>query len=119
MERPHSTSAPIVASWCPALMEQPPLALITELRQAQLAVGETGLRGMAAALTEAGHRPRRGDTWHPGRIVSRAAFVTPVAHPSGFWTKPSGRGVRLAVLALRALVLALRALVAAVFSGRL
>ena len=58
----------------PRLEEQPALALITELHQAQLAAGETSLRHIGVALTEAGYRPRRGDTWHPGvlaRIVSR------------------------------------------------
>ena len=58
----------------PRLEEQPALALITELHRAQIAAGETSLRRIAAALTEAGHRPRRGDKWHPGvlaRIVSR------------------------------------------------
>jgi DNA invertase Pin-like site-specific DNA recombinase len=58
----------------PRLEEQPALALITELHRAHLAAGETSLRRIATALTEAGHRPRRGDTWHPGvlaRIVSR------------------------------------------------
>lgn len=54
--------------------EQPALALITELHQAQVATGETSLRRIAAALTDAGHRPRRGEAWHVGvlgRIVAR------------------------------------------------
>ncbi len=58
----------------PRIEEQPALALITELHRAQRAAGETSLRRIAAALTEAGHRPPRGDTWHPAvlaRTVSR------------------------------------------------
>ena len=94
----------------PRLEEQPALALITELHQAQLAAGETGLRRMAAALTEAGHRPRRGDTWHPGRPHREpAAFVTPGRSSVGLRDQAVRARVRLAVWALRALVLALRA----------
>ena len=54
--------------------EQEALALIAELHAAQVAGGRTSVREIAAALSAAGHRPRRGGTWHPGvvaRIVGR------------------------------------------------
>ena len=66
----------------PRLEEQPALALITELHAAQLAAGATSLRAIAAALVEAGHRPRRGTAWHPGvlgRIVARLPVSQEVA----------------------------------------
>ncbi|MGH9178221.1 MAG: hypothetical protein ACRD0N_06675 [Acidimicrobiales bacterium] len=71
------------------LDESDALALITELHRTQLAAGQTSVREIAAALTAAGHRPRRGTAWHPG-VVARIVACLP---PHGSSSPSSARHV--------------------------
>lgn len=63
--------------------EQQALALIAELHRAQLVAGATSVREIAAALTAAGHRPRRGSYWHPGVVARIVARLPPATDASG------------------------------------